>query len=231
MPTSNEVSERLLDQPPIKITLLGHYNLPYWYDPRGKLRSFACRTISLTPFQMRLAVAVGGKVGDRIASFFTDLGTMDGSISDAFADGFVFEPNLTNVERGKLASKLIWLEKKNRNPAVRDARRHQRFVPANPRSTLTLADGSTQSCFVIDMSVTGVAVSAEVQPPIGTPLAVGACAGRVARLLPEGFAVQFAKTLYPNDLNRLITWVDPFRRTLVPAASPYLKAAGETIQR
>jgi PilZ domain-containing protein len=204
MPTSDPVPEALLDQTPRKLALQGHYNLSYWYDSGGKPRTFACRTITVSPFQMTLAVTVGGKVGDRITSCFPDLGDLDGSISATFAGGFVFEPNLSRLERERVANKLIWLERKKRDPSVRDARKHERLVPASPYSTLTFADGQIRSCFVIDMSVTGVAVSAEVQPPIGTPLAIGACVGRVVRLLPEGFAVHFVETLHRNDLNRLI---------------------------
>ena len=204
MPTSNHVSEGLLDQTPSKLALPGHYNLSYWYDSRGKPRTFACRTITVSPFQLTLSVTVGGKVGDCIKSCFPDLGKLDGSISNTFAGGFVFEPNLTRLERERVANKLIWLERKKRDPSVRDARKHERFVPASPHSTLTFADGSIRNCFVIDMSVTGVAVSAEVQPPIGTALAVGACVGRVVRLLPEGFAVHFVESLHPNDMGRLI---------------------------
>jgi hypothetical protein len=55
------------------------------------------------------------------------------------------------------------------------------------------------------MSVSGVAVSAAIQPSIGTPLAVGACVGRVARLLPDGFAVKFVETQNREDLERRIT--------------------------
>jgi hypothetical protein len=213
MSTSTQHSERLLDRPPSKIALQGHYSLAYWFDPQGKPRTFACRTVSVSPFQMTLAVAVVGKVGDRITACFADLSNkMDGSIKDTFAGGFMFEPHLTDPERERLAGKLAWLEKKRRDPAVPDPRKHERFVPENPHSTLTFADGSTRSCFVIDMSVTGVAVSAEVQPPIGTALAVGACVGRVVRLLPEGFAIQFAKTLSRQYLNRLLLRSDPASR-------------------
>ena len=161
---------------------------------------------------MTLAVTVAGKVGDLIKSSFPDLGKLDGRISDTFAGGFVFEPNLTRLERERVANKLIWLERKKRDPSVRDARKHERFVPASPHSTLTFADGSIRSCFVIDMSVTGAAVSSEVQPPIGTALAVGSCVGRVVRFLPEGFAIQFVETLRPHDLDRLIIRGDPTSR-------------------
>ena len=56
-----------------------------------------------------------------------------------------------------------------------------RFVPKASQSTLTLADGTVHGCYIIDVSLSGVAVTAEVQPPIGTPLAIGACIGRVIR--------------------------------------------------
>jgi hypothetical protein len=36
------------------------------------------------------------------------------------------------------------------------------------------------------------------------PLAVGACVGRVVRLLPNGFAVKFVDVQNRLDLNRLI---------------------------
>ena len=69
---------------------------------------------------------------------------------------------------------------------------------------MTFADGTIRGCFVIDMSVSGIAVSADVQPQIGMPLAVGACIGRVVRLLPEGFAVKFVETQNRHDLDQLI---------------------------
>src|ERR1035438_3266842 len=93
--------------------------------------------------------------------------------------------------REKFASKLTWLESKQRDPGIRDGRKQARIIPANPHSSLTFADGTVRNCFIVDMSMSGAAVSAEVQPPIGMPLAVGACVGRVVRLLPDGFAVKF----------------------------------------
>jgi hypothetical protein len=54
------------------------------------------------------------------------------------------------------------------------------------------------------MSVDGAAVSVQVQPPIGMPLAIGACIGRVVRHLPDGFAIKFVERQNRIDLNRLI---------------------------
>src|SRR5205814_6155830 len=102
-----------------------------------------------------------------------------------------------------------WIEKKQQNPAVLELRKDARFVPPVPHSTLTLADGAIHPCFIIDCSVSGVAVSAAVQPPVGMPLAVGACVGRVVRLLPNGIAVKFVEQQTVRDLERLVVRVVP----------------------
>jgi PilZ domain len=111
---------------------------------------------------------------------------------------------MTTSMREKLATKLTWLDNKQKDPGVREARTHARIIPASSHSTLTFADGSTRGCFIIDMSASGAAVSADVQPQVGIPLAVGACVGRVVRLLPHGFAVKFIEQQHRNELERLI---------------------------
>ena len=75
--------------------------------------------------------------------------------------------------------------------AITDGRAQRRIVPKNPHSTLIFGDGTTLNCLVIDVSPSGVAVSADVEPEIGMRLAVGRCVGTVVRQFPEGFAVQF----------------------------------------
>jgi hypothetical protein len=67
-----------------------------------------------------------------------------------------------------------------------------------------LADGSVLNCFVIDMSISGAAVSAEVTPPIGTPLAVGRIVGKVVRHFSEGFAIKFVEQQSAGALEPLL---------------------------
>jgi hypothetical protein len=153
---------------------------------------------------MMVAVPVVGKVGDRITSHFRDFGKLDGLISDTIDGGFLLELDMTKPTREEFASKLSWLVAKQKNPGIRARRKQPRFIPACPHSTLTFADGTIRGCFVIDLSVSGIAVSADVQPEIGTPLAVGACIGRVVRLLPDGFAIKFVETQNRDDLDQLI---------------------------
>ena len=193
-----------LKQRAVNIAVSGQYTLKNWFDAHGKPRTFACRTSRISPFRMMVAGPVVGKVGDRVTPYFCDFGNLDGVISDTVAGGFLLELTMTASMREKFASKLTWLEKKQKNPGIQDGRRQARIIPASPHSSLTFADGSTSSCFVIDMSVSGAAVSADVQPPIGMPLAVGACIGRVVRLLPDGFAVKFVEPQQRDSLERRV---------------------------
>lgn len=124
---------------------------------------------------------------------------------------FLLDLAISHAEREKLASKLTWLEKKQKDPQRRDQRRQARIIPESPHSTLTFADGSTRACFLIDMSASGAAVSADAQPQIGTPLAVGACVGRVVRHLELGSAVKFIDQAKREHLERIVMRPLPLR--------------------
>jgi len=219
--------KEFLKQRAVKVIVGGNYKLPNWYDPQGRLRTFACRTTRVSPFRMMVEVPVVGKVGDRVTSYFRDFGTFDGSITDTIAGGFLVELEMVRAMREKFASKLTWLEKKQKDPSISDERKDARIIPASSHSTLTLADGNIQECFVIDMSASGAAVSAQLQPEVGTPLAVGSCIGRVVRLLPDGFAVRFVERQNCNDLDRLI--IRPV--SLRPAAVQARRVADVTIMQ
>lgn len=197
--------ERFLKQRAVDIVMDGTYVLPNWYDPQGKLRTFACRATRVSPFRMIVDMPVVGKVGDSLTSYFRDIGNFEGTISDTAKSGVLLELEMTQAMRAKLADKLTWLEKKTKDPAsISDARKNPRFVPRASQTTLTLADGAVHGCFVLDASLSGVAVAAEIQPSVGTPLAIGACVGRVIRHTPDGFAVKFARQQSRDELNGLI---------------------------
>jgi hypothetical protein len=201
--------EKFLKQRAVTVAVPGNYTLPNWYDPQGKLRTFACRTTRVSPFRMMVDVPMVGKVGDRLSAYFRDFGKFDGHISETMVGSFLLELEMPQSMRASFASKLIWLEKKQKEPSIPDLRKDARIIPETPHSTLTLADGTAHTCFVIDMSISGVAVSSQIQPQIGTPLAVGACIGRVVRILPDGFAIKFVEPQNRNDLARLIARAAP----------------------
>ena len=126
-------TERFLKQRAVTIAVNGHYTLPNWYDPQGKLRTFACRTTRVSPYRMMVDVPVVGKIGDSLTSYFRDFGKLDGHISDTRPGGFLFELDVSYATRERLSNKLTWLEEKLKDPAVIDLRRHPRVVPAHSR--------------------------------------------------------------------------------------------------
>jgi hypothetical protein len=145
--------ERFRRQRAVDIKVAGSYVLPNWYDPQGKLRTFACRTTRVSPFRMIMDVPVVGKIGDSLTSYFQDFGNFEGEISDTVNGGFLLELKMTRAMRAKFADKLVWLEKKHKNAAIIDARKDARFIPKSPHSRVTLADGSVYPCLIIDVSV------------------------------------------------------------------------------
>jgi hypothetical protein len=196
--------ERFLKQRAVNVVVEGTYTLHRWYDPQGKLRTLACRATRVSPFRMIVDVPVVGRVGDRITSYFSEFGEFDGNISDTKQGAILLELEMTPEKREWMADKLSWLEKKQKDPSVRDERANTRFIPQTSQTTLTMADGSVHTCFVIDISASGVAVSSELQPPVGMPLAIGSCIGRVVRVFPTGFAVRFVDAPAIDALMRLI---------------------------
>ena len=193
-----------LRQRAVEVAVNGSYSLPRWYDCEGRLRSFACRTKRVSPFRMIVDVPVVVKIGERVTSYFQDFGEFQCTISATLKAGFLMELEMTRARRAWMSEKLTWLEKKQKDDSIRELRRDARFVPQVSHTVLTLADGSSHPCFIIDVSTAGAAVSSEYDPPVGTPLAVGACVGRVIRKFDQGFAVKFAEKQNRDDLDRLI---------------------------
>jgi len=106
---------------------------------------------------MIVDVPVVGKVGDRVSSYFKDFGDFQATISDITQHGFLMELEMTRERRAWMSEKLTWLEKKRREPGLQDLRNDERFVPPVNVTSLTLVSGETHTCFIIDVSATGVA--------------------------------------------------------------------------
>jgi hypothetical protein len=187
------------------------------YDMLGKRREFACRTRRISPFQMLVAAPVLGPEGERVISYFGEFGKLDGWISDTVENGFLLDLRLTKDQREKLTNQISWLEKRQRDPSLNDVRKQQRIIPENPHTTLLLADGTARTCFAINVSPSGAAVSADIEVEIGTRLAVGRTVGQVVRKFDEGFGVQFDRLQDPNRLEQAIR---PTADLMVAALKP-----------
>jgi hypothetical protein len=191
------------DERRVYVSLAGRYCLASSINARGEPRQFAYRAVNISSHGVALAAPVVGKVGVLVVADIEQLGRIKGSVIRIFSRGFVMSVAASDEERRLLATRIDWVER-NKHFEVPDNRAHARFIPRRPLTLLTLADGSVLACFVIDLSVSGAAVSADVVPQIGTVLAVGKVVGRVARYLPGGFAVEFVETQDRDEVESLL---------------------------
>jgi len=149
---------------------------------------------------------------------FGDFGKLDGQISDITARGFLLELAMTQPNaRSCRASSPGW--KRNRkswHPRRQEARPHH---PGKSAFDADLRRRQHPRCFIIDMSMSGASVSSDVQPQIGMPLAVGACVGRVVRLLPTASPSSSSSARTATILNGASS---DLRRFLQPAQRLHL---------
>jgi hypothetical protein len=191
------------------VNITGRYMLASKRNLKGERCEFACRIVNMSLTAMALAAPVPGPIGERVIVYSETFGRLHGSIMRLMTNGFVMSIAANPQTREKLAAKLDWLDKQKDSPDLPDNRRHARVVPKNPMATILLGDGSSTSCLVMDFSDSGVAVSADLYPELGTPLAVGKMVGRVIRRFAEGFAVEFTEKMGLADVERRLASGNP----------------------
>lgn len=184
--------------------LMGSYLLQSRAKSLSSIRVFACRARSISPDAAVVDAPVIGEAGEALTVTFDTLGILHGHIQRPLGAGFVIGFNPSAAERALVASRITWLKKRSLHQ-VEDRRQYKRVRPRQARARLTLGDGQQLTCMIIDMSASGVAVSADACPPLGEIVAVGEVGGRVARWLPHGFAVQFDAVQPLPTLERLLT--------------------------
>ena len=130
--------------------------------------------------------------GDRIVCYIDGLGRMSGHVVRSAACKVAVVSDAPFVKRDRLVDQLTWLINKTELD-LEEERRASR-EPTSGLLIVQTEDGRELRCHVMDMSFVGVALAtSENRPLIGARVQVGAQQGRVARYLPEGFAVDFTR--------------------------------------
>jgi hypothetical protein len=174
--------------------VIGSYTLESRLRGTG-LQIFALRAQSISPTALVASAPVTGSLGEQVSAHFAPFGPVRGQIERHIEGGFGIEIAMSDDERQLLASRIDWYKKRT-FAGLTDKREHRRFMPREPKSAVVFSDGAVMPCLVIDVSASGAAVSADVDPPINAALALGKVVCRVVRKLDVGFAVQFVE---PQD--------------------------------
>ncbi len=177
----------------VKVQLLGRYML-------ADRREFPCQVINMSPGGLALLAPVIGNLGERVVAYLDHIGRVEGKITRLLDNGFAMTVGATPRKRDKLAAQLTWLANRQILNLPED-RRHDRIVPRNPMAILKLdEEGRDIACRIMDLSLSGAALAAEIRPKVGSAVTLGKVQARVVRHLEEGFAVEFVHAQLPETV-------------------------------
>lgn len=139
--------------------------------------------------------------GVKIVAYIDEIGRVEAQVADSLPGGFGVRFNMTEARQKKFNDRLAWLKAKQQDGSL-EQREHSRFEPAASSSHITLPDGRVYPCEVVDISLSGAAVTTEVMPALGTYVMLGKMRGRVVRYIDGGIAIEFAKQLDGASLTK-----------------------------
>ncbi len=168
----------------VKVDLMGRYML-------ADRNEYSCHVVNMSPGGAILMGPKAGNVGDHVIAYIDHIGRLEGKIARAFSTGFAMTIEASIRKRDKLAAQLTWLANRHALNLPED-RRHERILPKKPESQITTPDGRTFSCRIMDLSLSGAAVTLEQRPETGTQIMLGRVRGRVVRHIEGGIAIEFA---------------------------------------
>jgi PilZ domain-containing protein len=191
---------------------------------------FALRLQSISPITMVASGPVNGQIGEAVTAHYQPFGHVRGKIARHVEGGFVVDIDPEPKYQSKLAARIRWFKRRTFD-GLPEKRTHTRFMPREPKSALVLHDGTVLPCLVIDLSCSGAAVSADHNPFIGEPLAIGKMVCRVVRALDVGFAVRFVTEIDREHVEEAVRAPDEWERAmrarygedLAPAREPIAK--------
>lgn len=177
------------------LTLLGRFM-------RANKQEYPCRLNDISVGGAAICSPVPVYPGEKIIAYFDQLGGLEGIVVRSFNGGFAFKISATQHKREKLAAQITWLINKNEISGIEE-RRHERW-PTNPpkASILTLAEGISIDCRILDFSLSGASIETEARPPIGNEVVLGKLRCRVIRYHDQGIGVQFIDIQEPEALRK-----------------------------
>ncbi|MBV9077126.1 MAG: PilZ domain-containing protein, partial [Methylobacteriaceae bacterium] len=164
----------------VAVTLLGRYMLV-------DRREFPCQTVDMSPGGVLLVAPVRGEIGDRVIAYLEHVGRVEGIIRRHVPQGFAMSISATAHKRDKLASQLTWLANRQVLGLPED-RRHERITPRNQAVVVKLENGREFPAILVDISMSGAALSTDHRPPLDSAVLLGSTPGKVVRHFGHGIA-------------------------------------------
>lgn len=168
----------------VDVDLLGRFMLE-------NHKEYPCRIGNMSPGGVAVITPVEPRDGERVILYAEQVGRLEGVVKRRFPGGYAMTFQVTERKRDRLAAQLTWLANRHELSLPED-RRHERLQPRNPMIDLVLEDGRRYAVRIIDLSLSGAAITCSVRPANGSRITLGTMQGRVVRQLEDGVAIEFA---------------------------------------
>jgi hypothetical protein len=175
----------------VKLRLAGRFM-------RSDRKEFDCESIDASPGGIAFSSEADVQTGERIVAYLNQIGRLEGRVARCFPGGFAIQMNLPPVKRDKFADQLTWLANRQELGLPED-RRHLRVAPRDRYTAVKLPNGREFSASLIDISMSGAALSLDFQPQIGSRVVVGSTPAQVVRHIDCGIAVEFLRPIPPEE--------------------------------
>jgi hypothetical protein len=180
----------------VQLSLLGRCMFP-------DRRECPCQLIEISPGEATFISPFCSDDGARVIAYIDEIGRLEGEILERTDQGFVMAISASPRKRDKLADVLTWLANRQVLSLAED-RRHLRRTPKRSDATLVLADGARHTVRVIDMSLSGAALSTNLRPPLGSPVRLGRLGARVVRHFEDGVGIEFMRLMSDTAIEHTI---------------------------
>ena len=158
----------------------------------------SCEIINMSASGIAVMTDRSPASGQNIVTYIEHLGRFEGKVVRKFAGGFAAELRVRAAKRSILNDNLLHLSTQQKQ--FGHTRLHQRIVPNNTRTTVTLEDGILPAR-IIDFSRSGVGLLLPLPVAIGTAVLVGTqVKGRVTRLTDRVTGIEFYRLLPIQDV-------------------------------
>lgn len=181
----------------VNLALFGRYMLE-------DKREYPCQVEEMSTGGASIIGPKTGGVGEKVVAYLDHIGRIEGNVIRHTTRGFVMSVRATLKKRDKMAEKLTWLANRHELNLAED-RRHVRKVPHVSGAQVKLEDGRSYSVRILDLSLSGAAISSNIRPAVGTLLWLGTTRGRVVRHFDEGYAIEFAAVQTEDSLQRYLS--------------------------
>jgi len=131
----------------VNIPLLGHFM-------RQNKQEYPCQIINVSAGGIAILAPISGEMGERIVIYLDTLGRIEGEIVRINPDGFALQLRASGHKREKIVNQLTWLVNKDRLSNI-EVRRHDRIIPKRTKVKLTMVNGESYDCQILDISLGG----------------------------------------------------------------------------